>query len=103
MSKKHTGSSRKGIVEYLSVKAELPSDILTGDLRIEMRGRNLLFIQGCRRILNYSPCLMIMAVKDMSVEVAGERLICSTYHSGTVSIEGYIKSINIDDGEAERK
>ncbi len=100
MIKKHTGSRKqKGIVEFLSTKAELPSDILSGDFRIEMRGRNTLFIQGCRRILKYSPCLMEIAVKDLAVEVIGERLICSTYHDGTVSIDGYINTVNIHNGE----
>ncbi len=98
-NKNPQGSAKRGIVEFLSSKAELPSDILTGDFKIEMRGRNTVFIQGCRRILKYSPCIMVMAVKNFAVEIIGERLVCSAYHDGTISIDGYIKTVNIDDGE----
>ncbi len=100
MSKnKNRADKRGGLVEFLSIKAELPSDALSGKFRLEIRGRNTLFIQGCRRILKYSPEQMIMGVKDFSVEVTGQRLICSTYHDGTVTIDGLISGIFFNDGE----
>ena len=92
---------RCGIVEYLSVKAELPSDALTGDFRLEIRGRNTLFVHGCRRIIKYSTEEMILGTRDFRVRVGGERLICSSYHIGTVSIEGYINSVCFEDNCTE--
>ncbi len=91
-----------GLLELLATKASIPSDSLAGEARIELRGRNTLFMQGCRRILKYSPDEMIMAAKGFSVSVKGERLICSTYHDGAVSIDGMIASIDLD-AENERK
>ena len=91
------------IIEYLSTKAELPSDAMTGSFLLEIRGRNVLFIQGCRRIIKYSSEHMILAVKGFEVSIAGERLICSTYHDGTVSIEGYVNSVQFHDGYDEDK
>jgi len=88
--------NKAGFLEMLATKASLPSDTLAGEARIEMRGRNTLFMQGCRRILKYSPKEMIMAAKGFSVSVRGERLICSTYHDGTVSIDGMISGVEFD-------
>jgi sporulation protein YqfC len=100
MSKEHKKSLYHGrLFEYLSVKAELPSDALQGEFRLELMGRNLLFVMGCRRILEYSPCRITLAVKGFNIEVVGERLICSSYHDGTVGVEGRIDGVRCDDGE----
>ena len=92
---------RSAFVEFLSVKAELPSDALSGDFRLELRGRNVLFVQGCRRILEYSPARMVLAIKNFNLAIEGARLVCSTYHDGTVSIDGQIDRIFLD-GEEEK-
>ncbi len=94
MSKQGQKGDKRGLVEYLSVKAELPSDALAGEARIEIRGKNLLFVNGCRRILKYSPELIILSVKNDSVHIMGERLICTSYHAGAVSIEGCIFGVS---------
>lgn len=100
MSKEANKKTRekRGIVEYLALKTELPADALTGDFRIELRGRNTLFMQGCRRIVKYSPEEMIMAAKGFEVSIKGQRLICSTYHDGTVTVDGYINSVEFLNG-----
>ena len=102
----NTGEEKKknrgGLREFLSVKTELPSDLLCGGFRLEVRGRNQIFLTGCRRILKYSSEEMIMSVKGFSVSVRGERLVCSTYHAGNISIDGFVKSVNfIDASDAE--
>lgn len=101
MSKNKQKENRRGIVEYLSVKAELPSDALAGEVRIELRGKNSLFIGGCKRIITYSTRLIVLGIKGDVVSVKGERLICTSYHSGTVSIEGSILSVSFGNGGEE--
>lgn len=91
---------RRGLVEYLALKTELPADALTGDFRIEIRGRNTLFMQGCRRIIKYAPDEMIMAAKGFEVSIKGRRLICTTYHDGTVTVDGFINGVDFVNGEA---
>ena len=103
MNKKNNTEKRcGGIIEYLSIKAELPSDVLSGEMRIELRGRNTLFVHGCKRIIKYSAEEMILGMKNTELHIAGERLICTTYHSGVVTVEGFIKKISFDDGGAEK-
>ena len=75
--------------------AELPSDALIGEARVEMRGRHTLFMQGCRRILKYSPEEMVIAGKDFSISIKGERLVCSTYYNGAVTVEGLICGVSL--------
>ena len=74
---------------------------LTSYPRIESCGRSGIFLDGCRKILKYSPESVILLVKGGSVEIGGEGLICTSYHAGNVSVEGRIASVNFRDGEAE--
>ena len=89
-------NKKSGLIEYLSVKTALPSDILSGGFRIEVRGRNFVISFGCRRIIQYTPTNIILAAKDFSVGVSGQRLICTSYHEGAVCIEGLIEKIEFD-------
>jgi hypothetical protein len=98
---KKSNKNKARIVEYLAVKTSLASDSLVGEARIELRGRNTLFMQGCRRILKCSPEEMVMAAKGFAIRIRGQRLICSTYHDGTVSIDGLIESVALDGGEGK--
>ena len=86
---------KRGFLEHLAVAAELPSDALIGEARVELRGRHTLFMQGCRRILKYSPEEMVIAGKDFSVSIKGERLVCSAYYNGTVTVDGLICDISL--------
>ena len=93
MSKNEQKNRRRNLVEYISLKAELPSDALAGEVRKELRGRNTLFLGGCRNIVKYSPELVVLGIKGGEVAILGERLICMSYYEGTVSIEGLIESV----------
>ena len=88
-------NKKKGLVDLLVRKTTLPCDTLAGEFRLEVRGRGLLFMQGCRRILKYSPEEMILAAKEFEVYIEGRNLICSTYHDGTVTVEGAILSLKL--------
>lgn len=92
--KEKNKSDKRGFLEMLAVGAELSPDALAGEVRIELRGKNQLFVGGCRRIITYSPTLIVLAVKGDELSVVGDRLICTSYHSGTVSIEGAISSVS---------
>ncbi len=101
MSKDKQKKDKRSFVEYLSAGAELSSDSLAGEVRIELRGKNLLFLGGCRRIVTYSPTLIVLSGKGDTVSIIGERLICTSYHGGTVSIEGAISSVSFGEGVEE--
>lgn len=102
MSKSTEKENKRGFIEYLSVKAELPSDVLAGNLRVELRGKNSLYVGGCSRILSYSPSLIVLEVKRDKISIKGKRLICTSYHADAVSIEGVITSVSFDGEEDEK-
>ena len=77
----------------------LPSDALLGEVRLEMRGRGTLMLTGCRRIIKYTPQEIIIGTKDFFIVAAGSELICTTYHYGSVTVEGHICSISFEEGE----
>ena len=104
MSKKSNGKKEKaGLVEFLSVKVGLPCDLLSGELRVELCGRNQLLLHGCRRIIKYSADEMIISASSAVVRVRGKRLICSSFYGGTLSIDGYIIGFEFDDERTEEK
>lgn len=99
MSKKEHKSDKRTLLEYLAVQNELSPDALAGEARVELRGKNQLFVSGCRRIIVYSPTLIVLAIKGDELSIKGERLICTSYHTGTVSIGGAISSVSFLGGE----
>lgn len=93
------GESRPSLLERLAVQFDVPSDVLNGGIRLDMRGRNTLMVYGCTRILDFSPCEIRLSLKDCMLVVGGERLICTSYLAGAVGIEGFIRSVCFGDGE----
>ena len=87
---------KASIIEFLSVKASLPSDALAGDFRLEIRGRNSVIVCGCRRIQKYTPTEIVLSAKDFDVAIIGERLVCTAYHEGAICLEGYIVGVKFD-------
>ena len=95
------GDKKSSLIEFLSVKASLPSDALAGDFRLEIRGRNSVIVCGCKRILKYTPTEIVLSAKDFEVAIMGERLICTAYHDGAICVEGYVMGIEFDPEDME--
>ncbi len=89
------------LLEWLAVKLDMPADVLSGGVRLDMRGRNTLTVHGCTRILDFSPCEIRLSLGDCALTVVGERLICTSYLAGAVGIEGKINSICFCDREVD--
>ncbi len=99
---KHTpprGEDRRTLPEWLAVRLDIPADVTDGGLRLDLRGRNTLTVHGCRKILDFTPCEVRLALKDATLTVRGSRLICTAYLAGAVGIEGYICGMDFCDGE----
>ena len=90
---------RKSLSYVLQSGMSLPSDALLGEVRIEMRGRNVLFVNGCRRIIKYTPEHIIFSVNGFRIDIMGKCLTCTTYHYGSVTVEGHICSLTYEEDE----
>lgn len=58
-----------------------------------LRGRRGVTVYGCRRILSYAPCEIKLSLGRVSVTVMGKELYCSSFSSGTVSVEGKVHGV----------
>ena len=99
MSDKEKNRRKRRFTDLIFEKTGITSDEISGGVTLEMRGRNYLLISGCKRIEKYSPTVMVMRVGKDLLCVCGEGLICSSYHGGTVSIEGIINTIGFEGEE----
>ena len=101
MSKNKKKEDKRTILEYLAVMGDIGGDSLAGDIYLEMRGKNSLLVKGCRRILGYSPETVVLEVKNDKLTVRRKRLVCTSFHSGSVSVEGVILSLGFSGEEEE--
>ena len=100
MRKERKKEERRTLLEYLAINGDVGSDALSGDVYMELRGRNCLIVKGCKRILGYSPDSVLLEVKKDILSIKGKRLVCTSYFSGGVSIEGIVRSVSFE-GEDE--
>ena len=107
MRKKQKGSPKKdaenavkrSFAERMGTVLDLPVDLLCGGCYLELRGRNDLRIQGCRKILVYTEEEIVLRLRHGGIRVRGRRLVCSSYHAGHVMIDGWISGMEFVDAE----
>ena len=87
--------------EWLATRLDVPSDLWTGGMRMEVRGRNSVVVHGCRRIVGYRPDEVRLQMKTCLVAVRGQRLCCISYLAGAVELEGQIDALCFEDEEGE--
>jgi sporulation protein YqfC len=85
--------------EWLSKRLDIPSDLWTGGMRMELRGRNSMVIHGCHRIVGYRPDEVRLRMKGCIVVVRGQRLGCISYLAGAVELNGQIDSLCFEEGD----
>ncbi len=83
--------------EWLSVRLDIPADVLEGGMRLDLRGRRTLTVEGCRGILAYTPEEITLAMLGTTLHIRGERLVPTTYLAGAVGVEGCIHSLAFED------
>lgn len=61
--------------------------------RMEMQGGREMIVQGCCGIEEYTPCSIILRVRDPDycfLHICGRALLCSSYHTDAVQVCGEI-------------
>ncbi len=91
--------SRPTLSEWLSVHLDIPADLSSGGMRLDLRGRNTLTVYGCRRIVDFSESEIRLTMEKCDLLVEGDRLSCTSYLAGAVGIEGCICRMAFCDGE----
>lgn len=79
------------------------ADLLsTGEL-VVLYGDRRMTVQGCRKILAYSPTEIRLQLKRRQVCVTGEGLGCSSFSGGCTTLQGYIRSVEYRETEKGEK
>ena len=76
---------KSGTAGHFSVSELLPTGetaVLYGDRRIT--------IQGCKKILAYSPAEIRLQLKNSVLSIRGSELICSCFSGGCTTLQGRI-------------
>lgn len=60
---------------------------------VVLQGQRRVTVYDCRRILQYSPKEIRLALAKRTVSVTGERLFCPSFSAGTVAVEGFITGV----------
>jgi len=98
-AKERESTEKRPLSERLGTFLDVPADLLCGGCYMELRGRNDLRLQGCRSILVYSDTEIVFRLRRGVVRVRGRRLVCTSYHAGSVAINGRIDGIEFPEGE----
>lgn len=67
---------------------------------VVLQGQRRVTVYDCRRILQYSPKEIRLALAKRALSVTGEGLFCPSFSAGTVAVEGLITGVlYVDDEE----
>ena len=93
---------REEWITRLSRNLDLPCEAMPGGFGLTLSGTGQLTLRGCRRILAYAPECIRLSVGRRAVAVRGERLLCTVFEAGSVTVEGRIDAICFEkNGEGE--
>lgn len=87
---------KMGAAEWLEKKFDISPDIVSG-IRVEIRGRERLILEGCRKILKYGEDEMLLDLGKTRLRVRGQRLWCTSFVSGALSVGGRITSVSFEE------
>ena len=84
--------------ERICEALDIVPDTLPRAATVEIRGRNYMSIRECGRILLYTPEKIAVELPDSTLCIVGRRLVCTSYSSGAVRIDGYISAVCFEEG-----
>lgn len=78
---------------------DIPPDVISRECMVEIRGRGLITVHGCDRISRYFPNEIRIVTASGGLVIFGDSLVCISFSSGSVGIEGKVDSVSFLEGE----
>ena len=75
------------------------ADLLPAGETVVLYGERRMTVQGCRRILSYSPQEIRLQLKKRTLAVRGTSLECVSFSGGCTTLQGWIRSVESEGGE----
>ena len=89
---------KRSLPELISLITDIPADLFSGGMTLEMRGRNEMLLCGCREIYEYSRERIRILQGRCTVCIEGRRLTMTSYSEGRITVGGEIDSIDFCGG-----
>ncbi|MBQ8357932.1 MAG: YabP/YqfC family sporulation protein [Clostridia bacterium] len=93
---------RKEFLARFGERLDIPREALPGGFGLSLSGQNELTVRGCRRILSYGSECIRLSLGRTALSVTGERLLCTVFEAGNVTVEGRICAIAFEEEEKKR-
>ena len=96
LKKRH---EKRSLPELISLITDVPADLFSWGMTLEMRGRNELLLCGCREIIEYSETNIKILQSSCTVCIIGRRLAMSSYSDGRITVTGEIDTLDFCGGD----
>ena len=73
------------------------SDIKPCEYRLTLLGKTGVYVEGVKRVLDISPCCVLIDVKCGKLLIKGQNLNIKSLNGGDISISGIIFSVEVKD------
>lgn len=81
---------KKNVAESL----RLPKDLIMGDVNVRLTGKNEVFIENYRYIIEYSEAVLKLQCKNTKLKICGNKLVIEYYSKDEMLIKGIINEIS---------
>lgn len=88
---------KESLGEKISRGLDIPPDVLPGSSLVSIRGRSSLSVSGSTSIILYTPDEIRLSMKRGILAVKGTGLVCISYNSTEIKIEGRINSVSFEE------
>ena len=92
---------REQFREKLASAASMPKDVVLGAAVTTILGHSEVCIENYRGIIEYTDCLIRVAIKGAQIRLRGNRLQVEYYTNDEMKITGKICSVEFIDGRNE--
>lgn len=90
-------NSRVSFAEKINKTLDISPDILPHGTMISIRGRSSMSVNGSIGILLYTPNEIKLSMHKGALSIKGSRLVCASYHTKEIRIDGSIDSISFEE------
>lgn len=83
----------RDLLGALGEKLDIPREALPHGFALALSGGREMTVWGCRRILSYDEAEIVVLVQGRALRIKGERLFCSAFGEGAVTVTGKIDTL----------
>lgn len=88
---------KKELLTQISQCLDIPREALPFGFGLTMSGQTSLTVRGCRGILSYEKSCVRLSLGRITLGIAGERLICTAFEAGSITVEGCIRVLSFEE------